>query len=53
MLTLGDVRGILKKLPQGADQMLKKDVDKNGAVLSGGEQQKVGVARRFMEIKSS
>lgn len=47
VLTLGDVRGILKKLPQGADQMLKKDVDKNGAVLSGGEQQKVGVARAF------
>lgn len=44
---LGDVKNMLSKLPKGMDNILKKDVDKSGAILSGGEQQKVGVARAF------
>lgn len=44
---LGDVKKLLSKLPKGLENILKKDVDKTGVGLSGGEQQKVGVARAF------
>lgn len=46
-IELGDVKKLLSKLPKGLENILKKDVDKSGAGLSGGEQQKVGVARAF------
>lgn len=44
---LGDVKKISVKLSKKLENLLKKDVDKSGAILSGGEQQKVGVARAF------
>ncbi len=34
-------------LPQGIDTMMTKEFDENGAVLSGGENQKIAVARTF------
>ena len=46
-IELGDVKKLISKLPKGLENILKKDVDKSGAGLSGGEQQKVGVARAF------
>ena len=42
--------GALEKtdaLPDGADTVLKKEFDENGAGLSGGESQKTAVARMF------
>lgn len=44
---LGGLHGILAKTPDGLDTMLKKDIDKNGLILSGGEQQRVGISRVF------
>lgn len=51
VIELGDVKKIISKLPHRLDNILKKDVDKSGAILSGGERQKVGVARAFYEKK--
>lgn len=42
--------GVLEKvetLPQGIDTMMTKEFDEEGAVLSGGESQKIAVARTF------
>ncbi len=38
---------VLKKLPQGIDTFLTKEFDENGFVCSGGQAQKVAVARVF------
>lgn len=48
---LGDLKKILGKMPKGYDTMLKKDVEKTGVLLSGGEQQKVGISRAFYGTK--
>lgn len=37
----------IQSLPQGAQTLLTKEFDENGAGLSGGEQQKIAVARMF------
>lgn len=37
----------IKQLPQGIHTMMTKEFDEDGAVLSGGESQKVAVARAF------
>lgn len=37
----------IKRLPKGIDTMMTKEFDDEGAVLSGGESQKVAVARAF------
>lgn len=37
----------IRKLPQGIHTMMTKEFDEEGAVLSGGESQKVAVARAF------
>lgn len=37
----------IQKLPQGIHTMMTKEFDEKGAVLSGGESQKVAVARAF------
>ncbi len=37
----------IKSLPQGADTVLTREFDENGAGLSGGEAQKTAVARMF------
>lgn len=37
----------IQKLPQGIHTMMTKEFDEDGAVLSGGESQKVAVARAF------
>lgn len=37
----------IQRLPQGIHTMMTKEFDENGAVLSGGESQKVAVARAF------
>lgn len=37
----------IERLPKGIDTMMTKEFDEEGAVLSGGESQKVAVARAF------
>ena len=37
----------LKKLPKGIDSMVSKEFDEEGVVLSGGETQKIAIARVF------
>ena len=37
----------IQQLPHGIDTMMTKEFDEEGAVLSGGESQKVAVARAF------
>lgn len=45
-----DLRGKLDALPQGADTALSREFDDRGVNLSGGEQQKVAIARaRFRD----
>lgn len=39
--------GFTKELPDGADTILLKEFDENGLILSGGEQQKLAIARVF------
>lgn len=39
----------LKKLPNGIDTMVSKEFDENGVVLSGGETQKIAIARVFAQ----
>lgn len=39
--------GFDKELPDGADTILLKEFDENGLMLSGGEQQKLAIARVF------
>lgn len=38
---------VLKKLPQGIDTFLTKEFDENGFVCSGGQAQKIAIARVF------
>lgn len=38
---------MLKKLPQGIDTVLTKEFDENGFVCSGGQAQKIAIARVF------
>lgn len=47
----GGAKGLLHKLPQGLNTMLGRQVDKNGAILSGGEGQRVAVSRAHMSDK--
>ena len=42
----------VSSLPRGIDTMMTKEFDKDGAVLSGGEQQKIVVARAFCQPAS-
>ena len=42
-----DAQKILKKLPDGLGTILGKDVDPNGVELSGGEKQKIAIARGY------
>lgn len=39
--------GFTKELPKGADTILLREFDENGLMLSGGEQQKLAIARVF------
>ena len=39
--------GFTKELPKGAETILLKEFDENGLMLSGGEQQKIAIARVF------
>lgn len=39
--------GFTKELPQGTETILLKEFDENGLMLSGGEQQKIAIARVF------
>ena len=39
--------GFSKELPNGADTIMLKEFDENGLMLSGGEQQKLAIARVF------
>lgn len=39
----------LKTLPHGIDTMVSKEFDENGVVLSGGETQKIAIARIFAQ----
>lgn len=45
------IRSLLESFKKGMYQMLKKDIDEDGRVLSGGEQQKVGIARAVYGTK--
>lgn len=40
-----DISDWVRSLPQQGDTVLSREFDKNGITLSGGEQQKVGIAR--------
>lgn len=51
VLAASDVSGFTEKarsLPEGFDTELTREFDRKGTVLSGGEQQKVAVARAFV-----
>lgn len=39
--------GFNKELPQGVNTILLREFDENGVMLSGGEQQKIAIARAF------
>ena len=47
----GGSAGILEKCKNGLEQILKRDVIKDGMILSGGESQRVGVSRTHMSDK--
>lgn len=47
----GGAEKVVAKLPHGMDTLLGKQVYKEGAVLSGGEGQRVAVSRAFMSDK--
>lgn len=49
-LKLSGVYDRVCELPDGIDTILTKEFDKDGAVLSGGEQQKIVVARAFVKV---
>ena len=42
---------ILNKMPKGFDTWLKRDVNQEGVTLSGGEEQKIGIARLLISNK--
>ena len=42
-----EAAGFDKELPNGLDTVLLREFDENGVMLSGGEQQKIAVARAF------
>ncbi len=42
----------IESLPNGMDTVMTKEFDKDGAVLSGGEQQKIVIARAFAQQAS-
>ncbi len=44
----GGAEGVVKKLPKGLDNWLRKDAIKEGAALSGGEKQRIAVSRAHM-----
>lgn len=46
-LTLSGIEKQIKKLPNGVDTILTREFDDNGVVLSGGQFQKIAVARAF------
>lgn len=47
----GGADKLLSKLPRGLEQWLLRTVKKDGAMLSGGEKQRVAVARAYMSDK--
>ena len=47
-LKMAGVYDRITALPEGLDTVMTKEFDENGAVLSGGETQKVAVARTFV-----
>ncbi|MBP5253316.1 MAG: ABC transporter ATP-binding protein [Lachnospiraceae bacterium] len=47
-LKMAGVYDRIMALPEGLDTVMTKEFDENGAVLSGGETQKVAVARTFV-----
>ena len=47
-LKMAGVYDRICELPEGLDTVMTKEFDENGAVLSGGETQKVAVARTFV-----
>ena len=50
-ISKGGAKKILDKLPKGINNWIRKDVEKEGAALSGGEKQKVAVSRAHMSDK--
>ncbi|MCR5209939.1 MAG: ABC transporter ATP-binding protein/permease [Lachnospiraceae bacterium] len=48
-LKKADVLERIEKLEDGIDSVMTKEFDENGCVLSGGESQKVAVARTFLK----
>ena len=47
----GGARKVIDKLPSGADTLLQRAADPTGHILSGGENQRVGVSRAHMSDK--
>lgn len=47
----GGADAVLAKLPKGLEQWLLRSVRKDGAMLSGGEKQRVAVSRAYMSEK--
>lgn len=50
-LDMGGAAALLRKCPDGLEQLLKKDVKKTGVNMSGGEQQKIAISRTHMSEK--
>jgi ATP-binding cassette subfamily B protein len=47
----GGAGGILSKLPNGLNTRVGKRIDKNGIEFSGGEKQRIAIARAYMSDK--
>lgn len=50
-LKKGGAIDIVKRMPKGIDSTLKRDVEKSGVILSGGESQRIAVSRTHMSDK--
>ena len=50
-LSKGGAEKVAKNLPKGLDNMIGREVDEEGAELSGGEKQRVAVSRAHMSDK--
>lgn len=51
-LNLANIRNRIEMLPNGDNSILTQEFDENGVLFSGGESQRIALARLYMENKS-